>query len=126
MEPRADGRMEWNPARPGYAGRVDGKTLLLILVGFAVVAVALLLAVRLGRRYGGHVDLVRGRRHRSWLGHPGMWILLSAAFVLLGVFVFPKLFGFTFLFLPIVWVAGLWRNRPRDGQTPRHDGEDPL
>jgi hypothetical protein len=98
---------------------VDGRTLLLILAGFAVVVVALVLAVRLGHRFGGDVDLVRGRRTRSWWGHPGLWVLVSATSVLLGVFVFPKLFGFTFVFLPLLWpfLGGLRRARP----GPRED-----
>lgn len=105
---------------------MDGKTLLLILAGFAVVAVGFALAVRLGHRYGGDVDLVRGRRNKPWWGHPGLWLLVSAAFVLVGLFVFPKLFGFTFLFLPFVWIGGLWRGRPRDGDARRRpDAEDP-
>jgi hypothetical protein len=109
-----------------YAVAVDGKTLLLILAGFGVVAVGLSLAVRLGRRYGGDVDLVRRRRHRPWWGHPGLWLLVSAGFVLLGLFVFPKLFGFTFVFLPFLWVAGLLRSRPRGDEAPhRPDAGDP-
>jgi hypothetical protein len=104
---------------------VDGRTLLLILAGFAVVLGALALAVRLGHRYGGDVDLVRGRRDRPWWGHPGVWLLISAAFVLLGVFVFPKLFGFTFVFLPFLWIGGLWRRRPPQDRSPRRpDAEE--
>jgi hypothetical protein len=97
---------------------VDGRTLWLILAGFVVVAVALSLAVRLGHRYGGDVDLVRGRRRRPLWGHPGLWLLASGAFVLLGVFVFPKLFGFTFVFLPFLWVGGLLRRRPPEDGAP--------
>ncbi|MGZ4131182.1 MAG: hypothetical protein ACXVPR_10220 [Actinomycetota bacterium] len=104
---------------------MDGKTLLLILAGFAVVTGALVLALRLGHRYGGDVDLIRGRRNRPWWGHPGVWLLISAGFVFLGLFVFPKLFGFTFLFLPFLWVGGLWRQRPRDEEPPRDDGAPP-
>ena len=102
---------------------MDGKTLLLILVGFAVVAIALLLAVRFGRRLGGDVDLAHGRRPRRW-GHPAAWVLVSVVFVFLGLFVFPRLFGFTFVFLPFLWVGGLWRNRPRHDAPPRPDGDD--
>ena len=29
---------------------------------------------------------------------------VSAVFVLLGLFVAPKLFGFAFLFLPFIWI----------------------
>jgi hypothetical protein len=104
---------------------MDGKTLLLILAGFAVVAGALVLALRLGHRYGGDVDLIRGRRNRPWWGHPGVWLLISAGFVFLGLFVFPKLFGFTFLFLPFLWVGRLWRQRPRDDRAPRPDDGAP-
>lgn len=101
---------------------MDGRTLLLILAGFAVVAGALVLAVRLGHRFGGDVDLVRVRRRRPGWGNPGVWLLVSAVFVLLGLFVVPKLFGFTFLFLPFVWLGGLWRRRPpEDGAPDRPD-----
>jgi hypothetical protein len=104
---------------------MQGRTLLLILAGFAVVAVALTLAARLRQRYGGDVDLVRGRRNRPWWGHPGLWILASAGFALLGLFVLPKLFGFTFIFLPFLWVGGLWRSRPRPDEAPhRPDAQD--
>ena len=104
---------------------MDGKTLLLILAGFAVVAGALALTVRLGHRFGGDVDLVRRRALRPWWGHPGVWLVISAVFVFLGLFVFPKLFGFSFVFLPFLWIGGLWRNRSRerDGQ-PGPDAED--
>jgi hypothetical protein len=104
---------------------MDGKTLLLILAGFAVVTAGLVLAVRLGHRYGGDVDLVRGRRARPWWGHPGFWLVASAAFVFLGLFVFPKLFGLTFVFLPFLWVGGgLMRSRSRGDPPPRPDPED--
>jgi hypothetical protein len=54
-----------------------------------------------------------------------VWLLVSAAFVFLGLFVFPRLFGFTFVFLPFLWIGGLWRQRPRgDGPPPRPDAGD--
>jgi hypothetical protein len=90
---------------------VQGATLVQILVGFAVVAIALALAARWGRRVGGDVDLVRRDPSPPWWGRPGVWILASAGFVLLGLFVFPRLFGFTFVFLPLLWVGGLRRGR---------------
>jgi hypothetical protein len=102
---------------------MQGSTLLLILAGFAVVAVALTLAARLGHRCGGDVDLVRGRRSRPWWGHPGLWILVSAGVVLLGLFVLPKLFGITFVLLPFVWVGGLWRARAPGDAHGRSDPE---
>ena len=41
---------------------------------------------------------------RPWWGNPFLWVGVSAVFVLLGLFVAPKLFGFAFLFLPFIWI----------------------
>ena len=48
---------------------------------------------------------------RPWWGNPWLWVLVSLASVVLGIFVWPGLFGGTFLFLPFIWV---WR--PRRGR----------
>lgn len=50
---------------------------------------------------------------RPWWGNPWLWVSVSAASVLLGLFVWRGLFGGVFLFLPFVWVS-----RPR---TPTMD-----
>jgi hypothetical protein len=42
---------------------------------------------------------------------PGMWIGLSMAFVLLGVFAFPRLLGFTFVFFPFIVMRSVGRGR---------------
>ncbi len=56
---------------------------------------------------------------RPWWGNPWLWVLVSLASVVLGIFVWPGLFGGTFLFLPFIWVS---RPRPgRDGD-PRSNG----
>ena len=55
---------------------------------------------------------------RPWWGTPWLWLLVSAASVVLGIFVWPGLFGGTFLFLPFIWV---WRPRRRD-VDPRTNG----
>ena len=56
---------------------------------------------------------------RPWWGNPWLWVLVSLASVVLGIFVWPGLFGGTFLFLPFIWV---WRpRRSRDGD-PRSNG----
>ena len=66
----------------------------------------------------------RGRPERPWWGNPLLWLAVCVVFVLLGVFVWPGLFGVMFLFLPFVWV---WRPRaaavdPRtNGRTKRQD-----
>nr|MBA3738031.1 hypothetical protein [Actinomycetota bacterium] len=50
-------------------------------------------------------------KERPWWGNPWLWLLLGAVFVVLGIFVWPGLFGGTFFFLPFIWV---WR--PRRGR----------
>lgn len=56
---------------------------------------------------------------RPWWVNPWLWVLVSLASVVLGIFVWPGLFGGTFLFLPFIWV---WRpRRGRDGD-PRSNG----
>jgi hypothetical protein len=55
---------------------------------------------------------------RPWWGNPWLWVLVSLASVVLGIFVWPGLFGGTFLFLPFIW---LWRPRRRD-VDPRTNG----
>jgi hypothetical protein len=58
----------------------------------------------------------RGTRdpQRPWWGSPVVWVAGSIAFVLLGVFVFPRLFGFTILFLPFLLARSFGRRRPED------------
>ena len=82
-------------------------TLALILVP-AAIFVAVVAAVVAFRG--------RGTRDpgRPWWGSPAVWVAGSAAFVLLGVFVFPRLFGFTILFLPFLLARSFGRRRPED------------
>ena len=54
------------------------------------------------------------RPARPWWGNPAVWVVLLIGFVLLGGFVFPRLLGFTFLFLPFIWMRALGRRRPND------------
>lgn len=91
-------------------------TLALILIPAAlfVGAVALVLALRNGRVV---------EPGRPLWSNPGAWIAVSTVFVLLGVTVFPRLLGFTFVFLPLIWMRGFGRRRePQD--RGRHD-DDP-
>jgi hypothetical protein len=81
-------------------------TLALILLPACafVGAVALVLAYRRGRAL---------EPQRPWWGRPGAWIGLSMVFVLVGVFAFPRLLGFTFLFFPFVVMRSVGRGRDR-------------
>jgi hypothetical protein len=55
---------------------------------------------------------------RPWWGNPWIWLAVSIGFVLLGIFVWPGLFGGTFFFLPFIWI---WRPRQRE-VDPRTNG----
>lgn len=55
---------------------------------------------------------------RPWWGNPWLWIGVSAAFAVLGLVVWPVLFGGVFLFVPFMWVS-----RPRTpSMDPRSNG----
>jgi hypothetical protein len=56
---------------------------------------------------------------RPWWGNPWLWLLAGAGFILLGIFVWPALFGGTFFLLPLIWV---WRPRRRREVDPRTNG----
>jgi uncharacterized membrane protein YphA (DoxX/SURF4 family) len=56
---------------------------------------------------------------RPWWGNAWVWLLVCGVFVVLGLFVWPGLFGGTFLFLPFVWV---WRPRRVPTVDPRTNG----
>jgi hypothetical protein len=86
---------------------VSVSTLALILIP-AVVFVAVAVGLIALRNRG-----VRDPQ-RPWWGSPAVWIAASAAFVLVGVFVFPRLFGFTILFLPFVLARSFGRRRSED------------
>ena len=55
---------------------------------------------------------------RPWWGNPWLWVGVCLVFLVLGFFVWPGLFGFSFFFLPFVWV---WRPR-RTEIDPRTNG----
>ncbi len=88
-------------------------TLALILIPAAIfVAVVVGVGALRGQRAG---EPLRPR----W-GSPGVWVVASIAFVLVGVFVFPRLFGFTFLFLPFFLARSFGRRRRPEDE--RRDG----
>ena len=111
---------------PGYAGRVDGRTLLFIAAGFVLVVAVLVTALTVSSRFGGTIDLAGEQPRRPWWGSPVVWVLVGSAFAVVGLFVFPKLFGFAVLFLPFVWIGrfGSRRRSTREPDRPRAD-DDP-
>ena len=90
-------------------------TLALILVPAALFIGAVIL----------YLALANGRRlepARPWWSYPATWIALSTVFVLVGITVFPRLLGFTFVFLPLIWMRGFGNRRRRPDD--RHRDED--
>ena len=77
-------------------------TLALILV--PAVLFVLVAALVLGSRRP-----VIDRPPGPWWGNPAVWVPLSAVLILVGVFVAPRLLGFTFVLLPLIWIRGLGR-----------------
>jgi hypothetical protein len=62
---------------------------------------------------------------RPWWGSPWTWVAVCVVFAVLGLVVWPGLFGGTFLLLPLVWIR-----RPRgegrmDPRTNGHTERDP-
>jgi hypothetical protein len=82
------------------------RTLALILVPALLFVGAVIGVLELRRRNEEEPG-------RHWWSNPFSWIGV-AAFLLLGLFVFPRLLGITFVFLPFVWISGL-RRRHREG-----------
>lgn len=74
----------------------------------ALVAVVLTaVAVGLGAVVFGriaHRDAGSDVPERPWWGNPVVWIGFSVGFIALGLFVAPRLLGFTFLLLPLIWM----------------------
>jgi hypothetical protein len=88
-----------------------------VAIILAVVAVLMFLgasreAVALEEDYEGDAVMAR-EPERPWWGTPLFWLAVSAVFVLLGLFVWPQLFGGVFLFLPFIWIGGGKSSRRR-------------
>ncbi len=113
---------------------MDTSTLVLILVPFlAFVAVSVAAFWFMGRqveaaarrleRAGGPWPLEEEADEevvtfeRPWWGNPFVWLAIAVVMLVLGLFVFPHLLGFTFLFLPFIWIGGFRRRR-----RPRAEG----
>ena len=56
---------------------------------------------------------------RPWWGNPWLWLGTSVLFVVLGIFVWPGLFGGFFLFIPFIWI---WHPRRGRQVDPRSNG----
>ncbi len=86
------------------------QILLLILLPFAALAGVTALLVR-----RSHLQ-PEVRVVHPWWGQPAYWLVLTAIFLVLGLFVAPRILGGIFLFLPFVWMRG---SRPRPSRRAR-------
>jgi hypothetical protein len=84
-------------------------TLALILAPAALFVGGVWLVLELRRRRAADPD-------RPWWGEPLVWVGVCATWVVLGLFVAPRLLGFTFLFLPFLLSR---RSRGRRGGRSR-------
>jgi hypothetical protein len=64
-----------------------------------------------------------GMPRRPLWQNPAAWVLGGLLVTALGIFLFPKLLGFVFLFLPFVWMRGGGRRPPQREQRPEDRDE---
>lgn len=88
-------------------------TLVVVALGGAILALT----------EGGPVRAARRRPFPV----PAPWIALGALVLLLGVVIMPRILGFTFLFLPMIWShrAGRSRRGPGTGGSGPRPDRDP-
>ena len=86
-------------------------TLALILIPAAVILGVVWIALAVGG------DARAGRDASRW-GRPAPRIGIIVLFVVLGLLVAPRLLGFTFLFLPFVWIRRGRRRADRSRDDP--------
>lgn len=88
-------------------------TIVVLAVGAAIVALTEGSPLRAGGRT---------------LPVPAPWIVVGALLLILGVVLMPRLLGFTFLFLPLIWSRRSRGPRRRDGwpSSGRETDRDPF
>jgi len=62
---------------------------------------------------------------RPWWGNPWLWVGVCLVFAVLGLVVWPGLFGGTFLLLPFIWIRRPRREAGMDPRTNGHTERDP-
>ena len=59
-----------------------------------------------------------------WWANPWVWLGVTLVSVVLGVFVWPGLFGFMFIVIPFVWIRRPRRQSPVDPRGNGHAHRD--
>lgn len=86
--------------------------LVLIPIAILIAVVALLIFLSTSREPVGETEEATYPRAsappqaRPWWGNPLFWLAVSAVSIVLGLLVWPQLFGGVFLFLPFIWIGG--------------------
>ena len=62
--------------------------------------------------------------HRPWWGNPWLWVVACAVSILLGLYVWPGMFGGVVLVLPFVWIGRPHREPKMDPRTNGHTTRD--
>ncbi len=93
----------------------------------AVLTVVLPFVVAFALGFASFTMFRRGNPgRRPWWGSPWLWLGVCVISIVLGVLVWPWLFGGVFLFLPFVWIGrrpGGTRMDPRTNGHARSNGE---
>ena len=61
---------------------------------------------------------------RPWWGNPWVWVGVCAVSILLGLLVWPGLFGGVVFILPFIWIGRPRREPPMDPRTNGHTTRD--
>jgi hypothetical protein len=61
---------------------------------------------------------------RPWWGNPWLWVGVCTVSILLGLLVWPGLFGGVVIVLPFVWIGRPRRELPMDPRTNGHTTRD--
>ena len=102
-------------------------TIVALGVGFVVVFRQRASARRALRAHTGSLPPPpppRPALDRPWWGNPWLWVVICAVSILLGLLVWPGLFGGVVVVLPFVWIRRPKREPPMDPRTNGHTTRD--
>jgi hypothetical protein len=119
----------------GAAGAVAEVSIYAVLPFVTIVALGLGFLVLFRQRAAAHRELstpppAPGRRptrpalDRPWWGSPWLWVGVCGVSIVLGLLVWPGLFGGVVVVLPFVWIGRPHREPKMDPRTNGHSSRD--
>ena len=112
--------------RPSIYAILPFITIVALGVGFLIVFRQRAAARRAARELGPMHAAITGTRRRErslperpWWGNPLLWVAVGAISLVLGLVVWPGLFGGALIVLPFMWI---WRPRREPRMDPRTNG----